>query len=94
MPTKIRNVHKFKLKAIGILNNFAEGYVEFVGIPSVKDFVDWAMNQKEPTDKITLSDVDLDVTKSDDSLATKFVRRAKWTKKADEGFKFTVEFSE
>lgn len=63
MPTKIRNVYKFKLKETGVTAIYknSEGYVEFVGRPSVRDFINWTAGLKRPCSRVELDGAEIPV---------------------------------
>ena len=50
MLEKIRNVHKFKSNVVNAPKSNLDlysGHIEFVGSPSVRSFIDWAIRTKQ-----------------------------------------------
>ena len=95
MSGKIANVHKFKMQTIGLcFNNHSEGYVEFLGHPSVQDFVNWTKGRKEKIDSVTIDGVNIAVSQiAGTDLLTTFVKRIQWKQDNAEGIKFNLTVS-
>ena len=92
MSGKIANVHKFKMQTIGLcFNNHSEGYVEFLGHPSVQDFINWTKGRKEKIDGVTIDNVNIAVCQcAGMDPFTTFVKRIQWKQNHADGIRFNL----
>lgn len=90
MSDKVRNIHKFKVKATGIVNTDSEGHVEFVGCPTVEDFANWVTRLKDRVDEVRIGAGVFESAAMVSGELDSRIRQIHWTKQSGEGYKFVV----